>query len=109
MDFIIIFFRDILNGPLYIVVAIISGILICSCIGYLAEQSELKKKNTQKQESEYAKIPNQNIVASPPSAPPINNNVVNTTQNVQQGIDPNIFQNGVAQNLQSSTQQTPKV
>ena len=43
MDFIVIFFRDILDGPLYVIVAFISGILFCSCIGYLAEQNNLKK------------------------------------------------------------------
>lgn len=48
MDFIITFFRDILDGPLYITVAVISGILICSCIGYLAERS-IMKKNAKKQ------------------------------------------------------------
>ena len=43
MEMVITFFRDTLNGPLYIAVAIICGILACSCIGYLAEQHELKK------------------------------------------------------------------
>ena len=53
MDFLITFFRDILSGPVYIVVAIISGILICSCIGYLAERS-IKKREKDK---EYTKAP----------------------------------------------------
>ena len=48
MDFIISFFRDTLDGPLYIVVSIICGILICSCIGYLGEQY-LKKKQAKKE------------------------------------------------------------
>lgn len=38
------FFRDILDGPLYIVVVILNSILICSCIGYLGEQYLNKKK-----------------------------------------------------------------
>lgn len=38
------FFRDILDGPLYIVIAILNFILICSCIGYLGEQYLNKKK-----------------------------------------------------------------
>ena len=44
MDFIITFFRDVLNGPLYIGVSIVCGILICSCIGYLGEQYLNKQK-----------------------------------------------------------------
>ena len=49
MDIIITFFRDVLDGPLYIVVAIVNSILICSCIGYLGEQY----LNKQKQKQEY--------------------------------------------------------
>ena len=58
MDFIVIFFRDILDGPLYIIVAIISGILFCSCIGYLAEQNNLKKKAKEKLNNSYATVAN---------------------------------------------------
>lgn len=58
MDFIIIFFRDILDGPLYIIVALISGILFCSCIGYLAEQNNLKKKAKEKLNNSYATVAN---------------------------------------------------
>lgn len=45
MEIVITFFRDILSGSLYVVVSIICAILICSCIGYLAEQKELKNKS----------------------------------------------------------------
>lgn len=58
MDFIVIFFRDILDGPLYIIVALISGILFCSCIGYLAEQNNLKKKAKEKLNNSYAAVAN---------------------------------------------------
>lgn len=44
MEFVITFFRDVLDGPLYIVVSIICGILFCSCIGYLAENYYNKKR-----------------------------------------------------------------
>ena len=44
LDFIISFFRDILDGSLYIIVSVICGILICSCIGYLGEQYLNKQK-----------------------------------------------------------------
>lgn len=53
MDFIITFFRDILDGPVYIIVAIISGILICSCIGYLAEVSINKRKAKEQYANEH--------------------------------------------------------
>ena len=62
MEFIVVFFRDILSGPLYIIVAVIAGILICSCIGYLAEKSINKKK----EKAMYASVDN-----------PVSNNTIN--------------------------------
>lgn len=56
MDFIITFFRDILDGPLYIVIAVISGILICSCIGYLAERSIMRKKEKEQYDKEHFNV-----------------------------------------------------
>lgn len=44
LDFVITFFRDILDGPLYIAIVIINSILICSCIGYLGERYLNHKK-----------------------------------------------------------------
>lgn len=44
MDFVIVFFRDVLDGPLYIAVSIICSILICSCIGYMGEKYLVEKK-----------------------------------------------------------------
>lgn len=44
MDFVIVFFRDVLDGPLYIAVSIICSILICSCIGYMGEKYLTEKK-----------------------------------------------------------------
>lgn len=44
MDFMIVFFRDVLDGPVYIVVASVCSILICSCIGYLGERYLKEKK-----------------------------------------------------------------
>lgn len=60
MDFFITFFRDILDGPLYIVIAVISGILICSCIGYLAEQSINKKKQKNQYNETHATVDSSN-------------------------------------------------
>ena len=42
------FFRDILNGPLYIVTTIISVILIMAIIGYLMEKKKIDRDLTSK-------------------------------------------------------------
>ena len=90
MEFIIVFFRDVLNGPLYIVTSVISGILICSCIGYLAEQTELKKK--EEQEEQYVSVDelennntvnnNVNTVVNSSTNNSVNTGTNNTTNNV---------------------------
>ncbi len=41
---IIMFFRDTLDGPVYIITVIIAIILLFACIGYLAEKSLNQKK-----------------------------------------------------------------
>lgn len=64
MDFIITFFRDVLDGPLYIVIAVIAGILICSCIGYLAERSIIKKREKKKYEQEHFNVDTSSIANS---------------------------------------------
>ena len=61
MDFIITFFRDILDGPVYIVVTVICSILICACIGYLAEKSQKKKK----EKDQYVQIENAPVGPAP--------------------------------------------
>jgi len=38
------FFRDVLNGPLYIIVTIISIILIMAIIGFIMERKKLEKE-----------------------------------------------------------------
>ncbi len=48
MDFIVVFFRDVLDGPLYVAVAIINSLLICSCIGYLADNYLKVKESKEK-------------------------------------------------------------
>lgn len=45
MEFFITFFRDIIDGPAYIIVTVVAAILLCACIGYLAEK-KLKAKKT---------------------------------------------------------------
>lgn len=58
MDIIITFFRDVLDGPLYTVVAIINSILICSCIGYLGEQYLNKQKEKQEYVATHTTVTN---------------------------------------------------
>ena len=46
---IIHFFRDILDGPLYVIVVIISILLLCVCIGYLIDV-RLKRQHIYKEQ-----------------------------------------------------------
>lgn len=64
MDFIITFFRDVLDGPLYIVIAVIAGILVCSCIGYLAERSIIKKREKRRYEQEHFNVDTSSVASS---------------------------------------------
>ena len=58
MDFVIEFFRDVLDGPVYITIVVINSILICSCIGYLGDIYVRRKKAKEKFDSTYATIDN---------------------------------------------------
>ena len=89
MEFIITFFRDILDGPLYIVVAVISIILICSCIGYLAETSINKKKAKQEYENSHA-----NLSANFSNISGSNLNQVSTVINTTESVEPQPSING---------------
>ena len=53
-----------LDGPLYIVIAVIAGILICSCIGYLAERSIIKKREKKKYEQEHFNVDTSSVANS---------------------------------------------
>lgn len=104
MDFIITFFRDILDGPLYIIVAIISGILICSCIGYLAERSINKKKEKQKYEQEHYDVnqeeqTNSNRVENNAVQQNISNNNIN---DVQDSVTVNANMNAIPQSISNT-------
>lgn len=111
MEFIITFFRDILDGPIYIVVAIICIILICSCIGYLAEASLNKKKEKQKYDETHATVSaNQNITS--PTQDTVNQtvspnvpnsvNTVSSVENMNQSYNPTMVQNQVPNMSQPS-------
>ena len=71
------FFRDVLSGPLYIIVVIVAVILIMAIIGFLMERKKLEKEEKEK----IAIVGTQNIV--PPITPVAveeKENVVNTEQ-----------------------------
>ena len=89
MEFIITFFRDILDGPIYIVVAIICVILICSCIGYLAETSLNKKKAKQEYDETHADLSANQEITTPVSdaiEQSIPSDISNEANNVQPGV-----------------------
>lgn len=70
MDFIITFFRDILDGPIYIIVTVICSILICACIGYLAEKKQKKRQEKEQYvEVSTASIPSTTVSSVVPTAP----------------------------------------
>ena len=50
MENIIHFFRDILDGPLYVIVVIISILLLCVCIGYLIDVRQKRRHIYKEQE-----------------------------------------------------------
>ena len=50
MENIIHFFRDILDGPLYVIVVIISILLLCICIGYLIDVRQKRQHIYKEQE-----------------------------------------------------------
>lgn len=91
MDFVIVFFRDILDGPLYIAIVIINFILICSCIGYLADNYLKRKQAATAYNDTYADV-NGNTGVDVNSAAAVNQSVApvptsqidSSTQVVQQ-------------------------
>ena len=87
LDLIIIFFRDVLDGPLYIVVAIICGILICSCIGYLGEQYLNSQKERKEYEETHAALGGDIAIPVNPSASVVSGEATPTVV-----VDPNQVQ-----------------
>lgn len=64
MENIIHFFRDILDGPLYVIVVIISILLLCVCIGYLIDVRQKRQHIYKEQEINY----NQDAVVLNPNS-----------------------------------------
>ncbi|MEG1900576.1 MAG: hypothetical protein RR161_03390 [Bacilli bacterium] len=58
MEMILNFYAKVLDGPIYIIVSIICGILICACIGYMGEKYLENKKNTLKEVTILDKVDN---------------------------------------------------
>ncbi len=65
MDLIITFFRDILDGTTYIIVCSISAVLLCACIGYLAEKRNKNKHKSIQENSTVLDTGSQQVQASP--------------------------------------------
>ena len=63
MDFVIVFFRDVLDGPLYIAVSIVCSILICSCIGYMGEKYLVEKKEGEEFASKHTSVDDKPLTA----------------------------------------------
>ena len=63
MDFVIVFFRDVLDGPLYIAVSIVCSILICSCIGYMGEKYLEEKKEGKEFASKHTSVDDKPLTA----------------------------------------------
>ena len=63
MDFVIVFFRDVLGGPLYIAVSIVCSILICSCIGYMGEKYLEEKKEGKEFASKHTSVDDKPLTA----------------------------------------------
>ena len=90
MDIIISFFRDTLDGPVYIVVVVVAVILFFACIGYLAEKSI----NTKKEKAKYAKVENDSATGSDNSVNDVtevsdsnvNESVVNPVNVINSGV-----------------------
>lgn len=86
MESIIHFFRDILDGPLYIVVVIVSVILIFALLGYLMEKSQNRKRQYIGQSDNNAR----STVAIADKANQAQNSIYNDKlDNIDSGVDSN--------------------
>lgn len=105
MDIIITFFRDVLDGPLYIVVVIINLILICAGIGYFAEKSQNKKLEKEKFNDNYVSISN-SVMQNNTSINNVNSVVSNNVNNITTPISSTINNGMVIPNNTQVNQNT---
>lgn len=81
MDFVIVFFRDVLDGPVYIAVSIVCSILICSCIGYMGEKYLDEKKQGEDFASKHASVGDDKPLTAEEAQKSLQNNVVQSAEN----------------------------
>ena len=81
MDFVIVFFRDVLDGPVYIAVSIVCSILICSCIGYMGEKYLDEKKQGEDFVSKHASVGDDKPLTAEEAQKSLQNNVVQSAEN----------------------------
>lgn len=116
LEIVITFFRDVLDGPVYIAVAVLNSILICSCIGYMGEQYLNKKKEKEKFKENYVDINSngmmaqvgatsvgmaQSSVTTMVGAPPVSSTAAPVVGNVSSGYTGSTTQENVSINNQS--------
>lgn len=81
MDFVIVFFRDVLNGPLYIAVCVVCSILICSCIGYMGEKYLVEKKEGEDFVAKHASVSDSRPLTEEEAKNALQNAVTQTAEN----------------------------
>ena len=81
MDFVIVFFRDVLDGPVYIAVSIVCSILICSCIGYMGEKYLDEKKQGEDFASKHASVGDDKPLTAEEAQKSLQNNVTQSAEN----------------------------
>ena len=81
MDFVIVFFRDVLNGPLYIAVCVVCSILICSCIGYMGEKYLVEKKEGEDFVAKHASVNDSRPLTEEEAKNALQNAVTQTAEN----------------------------
>ncbi|MBQ2639717.1 MAG: hypothetical protein IJF92_03035 [Bacilli bacterium] len=116
MDVFIAFFRDVLDGPIYITSTVISVILICAGIGYFAEKKQNREQAEKKFNDTHVKIENthanetNNNVSTGAQKTTISNVNVNSNQyNVSDSINRGKVESKVVPEVLAPTQPIPNV
>lgn len=102
MEFFVTFFRDIIDGPAYIIVTVVAAILLCACIGYLAEKKlKSKKQTTSNAAKNNVQTPSNPNIAQPTSQ--ANQGTEHATPDVLQTVTATPVVNTEAQKVYSTT------
>lgn len=83
MDFVIVFFRDVLDGPVYIAVSVVCSILICSCIGYMGEKYLEEKKQGEEFASKHTSVDNDKPLTAEEAKKALRSNVTQSAENTE--------------------------